>query len=117
MNIQVATSEIPVPAVRGGSRLSGNSYAQRTQSRFRGNRGSGSVRGNLLILFINLVSLINLSKFFYCFISKINLFLWSNKIIGRGARRGGRGGSRQATKTPTAEELDAELEAYVKEVK
>lgn len=80
MNIQVATSEIPVPAVRGGSRLSGNSYAQRTQSRFRGNRGSGSVRG-------------------------------------RGARRGGRGGSRQATKTPTAEELDAELEAYVKEVK
>lgn len=80
MNIQVATSEIPVPSVRGGTRLSGNSYAQRAQSRFRGNRGSGSVRG-------------------------------------RGTRRGGRGGSRQATKTPTAEELDAELEAYVKEVK
>ncbi|XP_014606184.1 PREDICTED: THO complex subunit 4-like [Polistes canadensis] len=45
MNIQVATSEIPVPSVRGGSRLSGNSYVQRTQSRFRGNRGSGPVRG------------------------------------------------------------------------
>lgn len=78
MNIQVATSEIPVPAVRGGSRLSGNSYAQRTQSRFRGNRGSGSVRGNPLILIINLeLIIINLSKFFFifCFVSKISLFL------------------------------------------
>ncbi|KMQ84724.1 tho complex subunit 4-like protein, partial [Lasius niger] len=40
-------------------------------------------------------------------------------LDGRGSgRRGGRGGgTRQVTKTPTAEELDAELEAYVKEVK
>ncbi|XP_016910348.3 THO complex subunit 4 [Apis cerana] len=81
MNIQVATSEIPVTSIRGGPRLSGSNYTQRPQSRFRGNRGAGSIRGR-----------------------------------GTG-RRGGRGGSRQATKTPTAEELDAELEAYVKEVK
>jgi hypothetical protein len=39
-------------------------------------------------------------------------------ILGRSAsRRGGRGAPRQATKTPTAEELDAELEAYVNEIK
>ncbi|CAK9826249.1 Aly/REF export factor 2 [Anthophora retusa] len=81
MNIQVATSEIPVTSIRGGPRLSSSNYTQRPQSRFRGNRGAGSVRGR-----------------------------------GTG-RRGGRGGSRQVTKTPTAEELDAELEAYVKEVK
>ncbi|TGZ46459.1 THO complex subunit 4 [Temnothorax longispinosus] len=81
MNIQVATSELPVTSVRGGPRLSGVNYTQRPQTRFRGNRGAGSVRGR-----------------------------------GSG-RRGGRGGIRQATKTPTAEELDAELEAYVKEVK
>ncbi|KZC07569.1 PREDICTED: THO complex subunit 4 [Dufourea novaeangliae] len=81
MNIQVATSEIPVTSIRGGPRLTGSSYTQRPQTRFRGNRGAGSIRGR-----------------------------------GTG-RRGGRGGSRQATKTPTAEELDAELEAYVKEVK
>lgn len=82
MNIQVATSEIPVTSIRGGPRLTSSSnYTQRPQSRFRGNRGAGSIRGR-----------------------------------GTG-RRGGRGGSRQATKTPTAEELDAELEAYVKEVK
>ncbi|CAK9803667.1 Aly/REF export factor 2 [Anthophora quadrimaculata] len=79
MNIQVATSEIPVTSIRGGPRLSSSNYTQRPQSRFRGNRGAGSVRGR-----------------------------------GTG-RRGGRGGSRQVTKTPTAEELDAELEAYVKE--
>ncbi|XP_017891340.1 THO complex subunit 4 isoform X2 [Ceratina calcarata] len=82
MNIQVATSEIPVTSIRGGPRLSGSSnYTQRPQTRFRGSRGTGSVRGR-----------------------------------GTG-RRGGRGAARQVTKTPTAEELDAELEAYVKEVK
>ncbi|XP_072750368.1 THO complex subunit 4 [Anoplolepis gracilipes] len=82
MNIQVATSELPVTSVRAGPRLSGTNYTQRPQTRFRGNRGTGSVRA------------------------------------ARGSgRRGGRGGTRQATKTPTAEELDAELEAYVKEVK
>ncbi|XP_060817192.1 THO complex subunit 4 [Bombus pascuorum] len=81
MNIQVATSEIPVTSIRGGPRLSSSNFTQRPQSRFRGSRGTGSVRGR-----------------------------------GTG-RRGGRGGSRQVTKTPTAEELDAELEAYVKEVK
>ncbi|XP_011870534.1 PREDICTED: THO complex subunit 4 [Vollenhovia emeryi] len=83
MNIQVATSELPVTSVRGGARLSSVNYTQRPQTRFRGgNRGgTGSVRGR-----------------------------------GSG-RRGGRGGTRQVIKTPTAEELDAELEAYVKEVK
>lgn len=82
MNIQVATSELPVTSVRGGPRLSSTNYTQRPQTRFRGgNRGTGPVRGR-----------------------------------GSG-RRGGRGGTRQVTKTPTAEELDAELEAYVKEVK
>lgn len=45
MNIQVATSEIPVTSIRGGPRLSGSSYTQRPQSRFRGNRGTGSIRG------------------------------------------------------------------------
>lgn len=45
MNIQVATSEIPVTSIRGGPRLSGSNYTQRPQSRFRGNRGAGSVRG------------------------------------------------------------------------
>lgn len=85
MNIQVATSEIPVPTtMRGGSRLGGNFTQRPTQQRFRGTRGTGAAaRGR-----------------------------------GGGARgRGGRGGSRPVTKTPTAEELDAELEAYVKEVK
>ncbi|KAG5311477.1 RNA and export factor-binding protein 2 [Trachymyrmex septentrionalis] len=81
MNIQVATSELPITSVRG-PRLSGVNYTQRPQARFRGNRGTGSIRGR-----------------------------------GSGGRRGGRGGTRQTTKTPTAEELDAELEAYVKEVK
>lgn len=81
MNIQVATSEIPVPTtVRGGARIGGNSFVQRPQTRYRGSRGMGATRG-------------------------------------RGSVRRGRGGSRQVTKTPTAEELDAELEAYVKEVK
>jgi len=46
MNIQVATSELPVTSVRGGPRLSGINYTQRPQTRFRGNRGTGSVRGN-----------------------------------------------------------------------
>ncbi|XP_032683442.1 THO complex subunit 4 [Odontomachus brunneus] len=81
MNIQVATSELPITSPRSGPRLSGANYTQRPQTRFRGNRGAGSIRGR-----------------------------------GSG-RRGGRGGARQITKTPTAEELDAELEAYVKEVK
>ncbi|XP_012273222.1 THO complex subunit 4 isoform X1 [Orussus abietinus] len=81
MNIQVATSEIPITSsIRGGNRLSGPNYPPRSQPRFRGARGA---------------------------IAR-----------GRGTgRRGGRGGSRPTTKTPTAEELDAELEAYVKEVK
>ncbi|XP_015595835.1 THO complex subunit 4 [Cephus cinctus] len=84
MNIQVATSEIPVPtSIRGGSRIGGNTYTQRPQTRFRGTRGTGSARGR-----------------------------------GTARRGGGRGsGNRTQTKTPTAEELDAELEAYVKEVK
>lgn len=46
MNIQVATSELPVTSPRGGPRLSGANYVQRPQTRFRGNRGAGSVRGN-----------------------------------------------------------------------
>ncbi|XP_066596845.1 THO complex subunit 4 [Prorops nasuta] len=82
MNIQVATSEIPVASARGTSRLGSSSFTQRAQARFRGNRGTGTTRGR-----------------------------------GVGGRRGGRGTTRQTTKTPTAEELDAELEAYVKEVK
>ncbi|XP_043274272.1 THO complex subunit 4 [Venturia canescens] len=48
MNIQVATSELPVPTtIRGGSRLAGNAFSQRSQpARFRGSRGSNSaVRG------------------------------------------------------------------------
>lgn len=45
MNIQVATSEIPVTSIRGGPRLSGSNFTQRPQSRFRGSRGTGSVRG------------------------------------------------------------------------
>lgn len=85
MNIQVATSELPISSVRGGPRLSGVNYTQRPQTRFRGSRGPGSIRGR-----------------------------GSGR---RGGGGGGRGGARQATKTPTAEELDAELEAYVKEVK
>jgi len=49
MNIQVATSELPVTSIRGGPRLSGSNYTQRPQTRFRGNRGTGSIRGNLLM--------------------------------------------------------------------
>ena len=63
MNIQVATSEIPVPTtVRGGSRLGGN-FAQRPQQqRFRGTRGTGSARGKKrrkIILIINRSSYID----------------------------------------------------------
>ncbi|KAK0170684.1 hypothetical protein PV328_008506 [Microctonus aethiopoides] len=89
MNIQVATSELPLTtSVRGTSRLGGNNFSQRSNTtRFRGARGAGpTTRGR-----------------------------------ATGGRRGGggrgSGGARTATKTPTAEELDAELEAYVKEVK
>lgn len=84
MNIQVATSEIPITtAVKTTSRPIG-SFAQRSApAKFRGARGTNS--------------------------------------RGRGGVRrgtGGRGGGvKTQTKTPTAEELDAELEAYVKEVK
>lgn len=46
MNIQVATSELPVTTVRGGLRLSGTNYTQRPQTRFRGNRSTGPIRGN-----------------------------------------------------------------------
>lgn len=46
MNIQVATSELPITSVRGGPRLSGANYAQRPQTRFRGNRGPIRGRGN-----------------------------------------------------------------------
>ncbi|XP_063973398.1 THO complex subunit 4 isoform X2 [Diachasmimorpha longicaudata] len=87
MNIQVATSELPVTtSVRNPTRLAAGNFNQRSPTRFRGARGA------------------------------------SVGTRGRGAGRrgggGGRGGStRQPTKTPTAEELDAELEAYVKEVK
>lgn len=45
MNIQVATSEIPFTSIRGGPRLTGSNYTQRPQPRFRGSRGTGSVRG------------------------------------------------------------------------
>lgn len=48
MNIQVATSELPITSVRGGSRLSGANYTQRPQTRFRGNRGP--VRGNFTLM-------------------------------------------------------------------
>ncbi|KAG8041342.1 hypothetical protein G9C98_002330 [Cotesia typhae] len=88
MNIQVATSELPVTtSIRGSFRLAGNTFSQRpTTNRFRGARGASAPRGR----------------------------------GGPGGRRGGsgRGGSaRTPAKIPTAEELDAELEAYVKEVK
>lgn len=56
MNIQVATSELPVTSVRSGPRLSSVNYTQRPQTRFRGNRGTGSVRGNLLVQ-INIYSI------------------------------------------------------------
>lgn len=46
MNIQVATSELPVTSPRSGRRLSGANYTQRPQTRFRGSRGTGSIRGN-----------------------------------------------------------------------
>lgn len=46
MNIQVATSELPITSPRSGPRLSGANYTQRPQTRFRGNRGAGSIRGN-----------------------------------------------------------------------
>lgn len=49
MNIQVATSELPLTSsIRGGPRLSGGgaNYTQRPQTRFRGNR-TGPIRGNL----------------------------------------------------------------------
>lgn len=84
MNIQVATSEIPVStAIRTTSRPIAGNFAQRSAPvKFRGTRGGASSRGR------------------------------------SGVRRGGRGGGvKTQTKTPTAEELDAELEAYVKEVK
>lgn len=50
MNIQVATSELPVTtSVRGTSRLGGNNFSQRSNTtRFRGARGAGpTTRGNL----------------------------------------------------------------------
>lgn len=59
MNIQVATSELPVTSVRGGPRLSGTNYIQRPQTRFRGNRGTGPVRGNLLMRFNYAINLCN----------------------------------------------------------
>ncbi|XP_046736062.1 THO complex subunit 4 [Diprion similis] len=45
MNIQVATSELPVTSSIRGSRLSSGSFAQRAQPRFRGARGASSNRG------------------------------------------------------------------------
>jgi len=48
MNIQVATSELPITSVRGGPRLSGTNYTQRPQTRFRGNRSTGSIRGKFI---------------------------------------------------------------------
>ncbi|XP_015111544.1 THO complex subunit 4 isoform X1 [Diachasma alloeum] len=96
MNIQVATSELPVTtSVRNPARLAAGNFNQRSPTRFRGARGAGAgPRGNT-------------QK------PKIGV-----KGRGAGRRGGGRGGgARQPTKTPTAEELDAELEAYVKEVK
>lgn len=63
MNIQVATSELPVTSIRGGPRLSSVNYTQRPQTRFRGNRGTGSIRGNLLIqIYMYIFMIINLSK-------------------------------------------------------
>lgn len=43
MNIQVATSELPVTtSIRGSSRLAGGNFQQRpTATRFRGARGVG----------------------------------------------------------------------------
>lgn len=52
MNIQVATSEIPVPqAIRNTSRIGGGNFPQRSQQRFRGNRGTGPTRGEHSFLF------------------------------------------------------------------
>lgn len=47
MNIQVATSEIPVAqTIRSGPRLGGPNFQQRQQPRFRGNqRPTGGQRG------------------------------------------------------------------------
>lgn len=49
MNIQVATSELPVTtSIRGSSRLAGNTFSQRpTTNRFRGARGASAPRGKL----------------------------------------------------------------------
>jgi len=58
MNIQVATSELPITSVRSGPRLSGINYTQRPQTRFRGNRGTGSIRGNLQILMQKLIHIL-----------------------------------------------------------
>ncbi|XP_053598904.1 THO complex subunit 4 [Microplitis demolitor] len=88
MNIQVATSELPVTtSIRGSSRLAASNFPQRsTTNRFRGARGAGATRGR-------------------------------GGASGRRGAGGRGGGTRTPAKTPTAEELDAELEAYVKEVK
>lgn len=45
----------------------------------------------------------------------VRLFL--GKSQGRGGRGGGGGGRRQPRETKTAEELDAELDAYTKDMK
>ena len=110
MNIQVATSELPIAAsIRTGPRLAASTFPQRSQApRFRGARGAGAtVRGTKETKFQRK------SK-------EADTIRNSGIVKGRGAGRrgGGRGGAaRTPAKTPTAEELDAELEAYVKEVK
>lgn len=60
MNIQVATSELPITSVRG-PRLSGVNYTQRPQSRFRGSRGTGSIRGNSLMQLNIYILIINVN--------------------------------------------------------
>lgn len=73
MNIQVATSELPVTSVRGGPRLSATNYTQRPQTRFRGNRGTGSVRGDLLMQLNFAINLYN-SKIDIVYLLKIILY-------------------------------------------
>ncbi|KAJ8664891.1 hypothetical protein QAD02_006553 [Eretmocerus hayati] len=86
MNIQLATSEVPSGSSIRGSRLGGGGFKPRGSFRGRGGRGS---------------------------------FSGGRGGRGRGGDRpsGGRGGGGargQTRKQPTAEELDAELEEYVK---